>query len=44
MRRLNDAGMGIETDVFSGKTDDREIIINRLLDAPRELVYEVWTW
>jgi uncharacterized protein YndB with AHSA1/START domain len=32
-----------ETDVFSGKTDDREIIINRLLDAPRELVFEVWT-
>jgi uncharacterized glyoxalase superfamily protein PhnB/uncharacterized protein YndB with AHSA1/START domain len=40
MKRMKEA---IATDVFSGKTDDREIIINRLLDAPRELVFEVWT-
>jgi uncharacterized protein YndB with AHSA1/START domain len=28
---------------FDGKTDNREIVINRLLNAPRELVYEAWT-
>jgi len=30
-------------DKFSGRTGDREIVINRLLDAPRELVFEAWT-
>jgi uncharacterized protein YndB with AHSA1/START domain len=28
---------------FSGKTDDREIIITRVVNAPRELVYQTFT-
>lgn len=28
---------------FAGKTGDREIIITRVVNAPRELVYKAWT-
>lgn len=35
--------MAISPNKFSGNTDNREIVINRLLDAPRELVFEAWT-
>jgi uncharacterized protein YndB with AHSA1/START domain len=28
---------------FRGKTDDREITIIRVVDAPRELVYKTFT-
>lgn len=27
----------------AGDTSDREVVISRLLDAPRELVFEAWT-
>jgi uncharacterized protein YndB with AHSA1/START domain len=30
-------------DRFDGVTADREIVISRVLDAPRELVFEAWT-
>ncbi len=30
-------------DKFDGKTDEREIVISRVLNAPRKLVWEAWT-
>ena len=30
-------------DAFASATGDRELIITRLLDAPRELVFDAWT-
>jgi len=30
-------------DKFSGDTKDREIVISRLLNAPRKLVFDAWT-
>lgn len=30
-------------DKFSGKTDDREIVITRALDHPQTLVFKAWT-
>ena len=35
--------LAVNMDKFSGKTDDREIIITRLLDAPQKLVFKAWT-
>ena len=32
-----------QPDKFGGNTEWREIIISRLLNAPRELVFEAWT-
>jgi uncharacterized protein YndB with AHSA1/START domain len=32
-----------KNDVHTTGTEDREIVIRRLLNAPRELVYKVWT-
>jgi uncharacterized protein YndB with AHSA1/START domain len=32
-----------EADMGQGESDEREIVLTRLLDAPRELVYEAWT-
>jgi uncharacterized protein YndB with AHSA1/START domain len=33
----------IYADKFGGKTDDREIIVSRVFDAPRKLVFKAWT-
>ena len=36
---VNDAA----ADSAAGSTADREIVVTRLIDAPRELVFEAWT-
>ena len=33
----------MEQKTATGNTADRELVLTRLLNAPRELVYEVWT-
>jgi len=33
----------MNTDKFSGKTDDREIVITRVLNTPQILVFKAWT-
>jgi len=42
MERRNDP-LTTDMNKFSGTTDDREIVITRVLDAPQKLVFKAWT-
>lgn len=43
MAKKNDPVLTVNTEWNNGDTADREIVISRLIHAPRELVFKVWT-